>query len=286
MAHTILVTGATGTVGSEVVKALAGSPHRVRVAARGEKAAALQRAGLETVEMDFRRPESVNAALKGVDRAFLLTALTPDMAEVGTLFVAAAKQAGVKHIVRLSGAGAETKAIELARWHRQVEEAMEASGMAYTFVRPTSFMQNYANFLAQSIKSQGAYYLPHGEGKFATVDARDVAAVAAKALSEEGHEGQAYTVTGPAAISDHEVADTLSKVLGRTVTYVDVPEEAAYNSMVGMGMPDVLASAMVELYRIERAGYVSTVSDAVERVAGRPARTFAEFARDYAAAFK
>lgn len=286
MAQTILVTGATGTVGSAVVKALAGTTHRVRVAARGEKAAALQRAGLETVEMDFRRPESIKAALKDVDRAFLLTALTPDMADLGSAFVAAAKQAGVKHIVRLSGAGAETKAIGLARWHRQVEEALEASGMAYTFVRPTSFMQNYANFLAQSIKSQGAYYLPHGNGKVAMVDARDVAAVAAKALAEDGHEGQAYTVTGPVAISDNEVAQVLSDILGRPITYVDVPEEAAHSNMVGMGMPEVLASAMVELYRIERAGYVSTVSPVVELVTGRPARTFAEFAKDYAAAFR
>lgn len=285
MTHTILVTGATGRVGSEVVKALAGSTHRVRIAARGEKAAAMRRAGLETVEMDFRRPESINAALKDVDKAFLLTAVTPDMVELGSAFVAAAKQAGVKQIVKLSGAGAETKASELLRWHRQVEEAIEASGMAYTFVRPTSFMQNYAH-LAQSIKAQGVYYLPHGDAKIAMVDARDVAAVAARALAQDGHEGQAYTVTGPAAISDHEVAEILSGVLGTKVTYVDVPEEAAYSGMVGMGMPEVLASARVELFRMEREGYVGAVSQAVEQVTGRPARAFAEFAKDYAAAFK
>lgn len=285
MSHTILVTGATGRVGSEVVKALAGSTHRVRIAARGEKAAAMRRAGFETVEMDFRSPESINAAMQDVDRAFLLTPVTPEMVELGNAFVAAAKQAGVKRIVRLSGAYAETKANQLARWHRQVEEAIEASGMAYTFVRPTPFMQNYAR-LAQSIKAEGVYHLPHGDAKVAMVDARDVAAVAARALDQDGHEGRAYTVTGPAAISDHEVAEILSGVLGTKVTYLDLPEEAAYRNMLGTGMPEVLASVRVELLRMEREGHVAAVSPAVEQVTGRPARTFAEFAKDYAAVFK
>lgn len=269
-----------------MVKALADSTHRVRVAARGDKVAPLQRAGFETVEMDLRRPESMHAALQGVDRALLLTPNTPDAPELATTFVSAAKQAGVKHVVRLSGAGAETKAIALARWHRQAEEAIKASGMAYTFVRPTSFMQNYANFLSHSIKTQRAYYLPRGNGKVSMVDARDVAAVIAAALTGDGHEGQAYTVTGPGAISDVEVADILSNVVGSKVTYVDVTEEAAYDNMVSLGMPAALANAMVELYRIERAGYVSAVSPAVEMVTGRPARTFTAFANDYAAAFK
>lgn len=246
MAHTILVTGATG----------------------------------------LRQPESVHAALTGVDRAFLLTPNTPDQVELGTAFVGAAKQAGVKHIVKLSAAGADDKAITLGRWHREVEEVIENSGLAYTFVRPTSFMQNYANFMALSIKTEGAYYLPRGDGRVAQVDVRDVAAVAAAALTEDGHAGQAYTVTGPAAISEPEVADILSRVAGRKVTYVDVSEEAAYNSMIGLGMPEELAKAMVELYRVERAGYASTVSPAVEQVSGRPPRAFAQFAQDYAAAFK
>lgn len=286
MAHRILVTGATGTVGSEVLRALSGGEHQVRVAARGEKATDLQAAGYETVEMDFRRPESLVAALQGVDRALLLTPLTPDMVELGKAFVTAAKLAGVKHIVRLSGAGAETKGITLARWHREVEEAIEASGIAYTHVRPTSFMQNYVKYMGHLIKTKGAYYLPHGTGKVSRVDARDVAAVVVAALTKDGHEGQAYALTGPEAISDYDVAEILSSTLGRPVSYVDVPEEAARQSMLEAGMPAVLVDVMVELYRIEREGWVSTVSPVVEQITGRPARTFAAFAQDYATAFK
>ncbi len=225
MANTILVTGATGTVGSFLVRKLgaAGVPARALVRSR-EKAEAVERLGLEAVVGDLDKPETLAPALAGIERVFLLSAPEERQAELQNNLVHAARDAGVRHIVKLSaiGVGGELDAISLGRIHRETEEEIERAGLAHTHLRPNGFMQNSFMFAA-TIKAQGTFYAPFGEAKVSYVDARDVAAVAFHALTADGHEGKAYEITGPQALSYHDMARELSSVLGREVKYVEVP---------------------------------------------------------------
>lgn len=288
MTNTILVLGATGNVGSQVVKQLADAGANVRAAVRSlSKAEALKGDGVSLTEFDTDKPETVEAAFQGVDKVFLLTPLVPNMVALSANLVEAAKKAGVKHIVKSSGMGAEVEpGITLTRWHRQTEKAIEASGIAFTFVRPNGFMQNYANFSGKTIKTQDAFYLPVGDGKVSYIDARDIASVAVVALTQDGHEGKAYEITGPEAISNEEIAEIISQVVGRKINYVDVPEDAARQEMKQSGMPEVLVEATMELYGIYKAGYASEVTPIVEQVTGNKPITFEQFANDSAEAFK
>lgn len=288
MTNTILVLGATGNVGSQVVQQLSGTGANVRAAVRSPgKADALKRDGVALTEFDTNKPETIEAAFQGVDKAFFLTPLVPNMIELSGSLVEAAKKAGVKHIVKSSGMGAEVEpGITLTRWHRATEKTIEASGIAFTFVRPNGFMQNYANFNGKTIKTQNAFYLPMGDGKVSHIDARDIAAVAVAALTQDGHEGKAYEITGPQAISNQEIAEMISQVVGRTINYIDVPEDVARSEMKQSGMPEVIVEANIELYSIYKAGYASEVTPVVEQVTGKKPITFEQFAKDYVEAFK
>jgi uncharacterized protein YbjT (DUF2867 family) len=280
---TILVTGATGNVGSQVVKQLAAHQVNVRAAVRfPSKAQLLKTDHVSLVEFDNDKVETIEKALQGVDKLFLLTPLVPSMVEVSNNLVEAAKKAGVRHIVKSSGMGAESEpGITLTRWHRAAEKAIEASGIAFTFVRPNGFMQNYANFFGQSIKTQNTFYMPMGEGKVSHIDARDIAAVASIALTENGHEGKAYEVTGSEAISNTEIAAIISQIVGRKINYIDVPETAASDEMKQSGMPEAIVEATMELYGIYKAGYASEVTATVEQVTGNKPIKFEQFVKEY-----
>jgi uncharacterized protein YbjT (DUF2867 family) len=288
MTNTILVMGATGNVGSQVVKQLADTGANVRAAVRSpRKAESLKSERVSLTEFDTDKPETIEAAFQGVDKVFLLTPLVPNMVELSANLVEAAKKAGVKHIIKSSGMGAEVEpGITLTRWHREAEKAIEASGIAFTFVRPNGFMQNYANFNGATIKTQNAFYLPVGDGKVSYIDTRDIAAVAVAALTQDGHEGKAYEVTGLEAISNQEIAEIISQVVGRKINYVDVPEDAARSEMKQSGMPDVLIDMTMELYELYKAGYASEVTPTVEQVTAKKPISFVQFANDYAEAFK
>jgi uncharacterized protein YbjT (DUF2867 family) len=288
MTDTILVMGATGNVGSQVVKQLADTGANVRAAVRSpRKAESLKSERVSLTEFDTDKPETIEAAFQGVDKVFLLTPLVPNMVELSANLVAAAKKAGVKHIIKSSGMGAEVEpGITLTRWHREAEKAIEASGIAFTFVRPNGFMQNYANFNGVTIKTQNAFYLPVGDGKVSYIDTRDIAAVAVAALTQDGHEGKAYEVTGLEAISNQEIAEIISQVVSRKINYVDVPEDAARSEMKQSGMPAVLIDMTMELYELYKAGYASEVTPTVEQVTAKKPISFVQFANDYAEAFK
>jgi uncharacterized protein YbjT (DUF2867 family) len=285
MSKPIVVTGATGTVGSRVVEQLAAAGATVRAAMRDPGKIA-PREGVETVAFDLADSESVAPAIQGVDHLFLLTAFVPDMVDMTKTVVVAAREAGVEHIVRLSvlGAGPEAS-ITLARWHTEAEQYLEQSGVGFTHLRPNSFMQNYITFCAQTIKSQDTVFLPHGSGKMSVVDAEDVAAVAVKALLEPGHMGQSYDLTGPAALDNSEVAATLSEVLGRTIHYMDIPDMMVEVGLKSMGTPDVIIGALGELSATNRDSRLAGVHDDVGRLLGRPPRSFGEFARANAEAW-
>lgn len=286
MPKTIFVTGATGTIGSQVVSALSKKPDVVvRAGVRSTaKAAKLKKGNVTPVDFDYERPETF-AALEGVDALFLLTPFTPDQVALGTSLVDAAKKAGVKHIVKLSAIGAEQEpGIQLGRWHRAIEKHIEASGIAWTFLRPNNFMDNFVGFYPPD--KEGVMYLPWGDGACSFIDARDVAAVAATALTESGHDGKAYVLTGPEAFTIGEAAKSIAEVTGRTVKYVDVPEEAAKGAMAGMGMPAWMVDAMMELHAVDKAGHASVVTSVVKETTGQTPRSFSDFARDHAAKWK
>ena len=291
MSNTILVTGATGTVGSEVVKQLSAKGARVRACCHTlSKADKIRGPGVEIVEVDYNKPETVEAAFTGAERLFLLTPLVDDMVEMTAELVAEAKKARVKHIVKVStidvGADAEAK-IPPIQWHRQAEKIVEESGIPYTFLRPTSgWMQNFSNFYVQTIEAQNAIYTSAGEGKQGLVDARDMAAVAVEALTGDGHEGKIYPITGPEAISHNQIAEILSEVLGRKISHVNLSEEDARKGFEEAGLPDWMVNSGIEGDRLTREGRLSAVLPTVEEVTGKKPRSFEQFARDYAEAFR
>jgi (4-alkanoyl-5-oxo-2,5-dihydrofuran-3-yl)methyl phosphate reductase len=281
----ILVTGATGTIGSEVVKQLIEAGEKVRVLVRDPAKAAKFGGRVEVAQGDLEKPETLGPAFAGVDKAFVL-AMGTDLAKLEGNAFEAAKKAGVKHVVKLSAMGADIEpGITLGRWHRESEEKLKATGVAWTILRPGNFASNALGWVG-SIKGQGAAFQPTGEGKVAPIDPRDIAAVAVKVLTSPGHEGQAYTITGPEALSGAEQVAAISAAIGKPLRFIDVPEAAAREGMLKAGMPEGYVGPVLELMALIKAGYAGTVTPTVEQLLGRKPRSFSEWARDNAAAFQ
>ncbi len=282
----ILVTGATGTVGSEVVRALVDRAERVRALVRDpEKAASKLADEVELARGDLADPESLAEAMDDVQRLFLLAPVDERVVELEGKVLDAAKRAGVEHVVRLSVMHVDPNADTVfARVHGQAEEQLKRSGLAWTMLRPTFFMQNLLGSAAM-IKS-GTLYQPAGDGRSGHIDARDIGDVAAAALGTRGHEGKAYRLTGPQDLSFHDIARIVGDVIGKPVAYVDVPRETAKQSMTGAGMPAWQAEAVLELTDLLKAGKLAGVSSDVEQITGHPARSLEQFARDHAGAFR
>lgn len=281
---TILVTGATGSNGKEILSVLAARGVPVRAMVRDKsRAASLAGPGVELVEGDFDAPDSLRAALQGMERAFLLSP-SSERAEAQQLaFVEAATQSGVQHLVKLSQLHAdETSPVRFLRYHAHVEAAIRASGMSYTFLRPNLFMQALLAF-APSIKEKSAIFAPIGNAKVSLVDVRDIAAVAAAALTQEGHEGKTYDLTGPQALSHEEIAGELSGVVGRKISFVDVPPQAMREALSGFKIPAWQADGLIEDYAHYARGEAATIAPGVQDATGQTPRSFETFARDYAA---
>jgi uncharacterized protein YbjT (DUF2867 family) len=287
MPTTILVTGSTGTVGSKVVGALADMPNvSVRAGVRSAaKAQVMRRGNVVPIDFDYGKAETVRAATEGADAVFLLTPFVPNQVELAERLVDAAKTTGVKHLVKLSALGADQEpGIQLGRWHRAAEKYVEASGIAYTFLRPNNFMDNFLQYYPPD--KEGNIYLPWGRGACSFIDARDIAAVAAVVLTTPGHAGKSYELTGPEAVTIAGAAAAIGEAIGRTIRYVDVSETAAREAMFNMKLPAWMIDGMMELHAIDKAGYAAGVTDVVPQLLGRSARRFSEFARDHAAAWK
>ena len=290
----ILITGATGNVGFEIVKQLsapADGNTRLRAAVRSINNTSKvigQRA--ELVEMDYSKAESISKAINGIDKLFLLTPFEPNMVELSSNLISEAEKAGtVKHIVKQSVMGADAEpGIIASRLHRQVEKIIEKSGIPFTFLRPNFFMQNFINFLGNTIRNLNALYLPAGEGKVSFVDVRDIAAVAAKILGQdyEQHKGKSYDITGPEALSYGDAALILSNELGKKITYVNISDEDARNGMRAMGLDKWFIDCMIELYDVSRKGYASDISSAVEDIIGRKSTSFSHFVKESIASFR
>jgi uncharacterized protein YbjT (DUF2867 family) len=282
----IAVTGATGTVGAGLVARLLRRGAKVRALARHASGALAGSPGVDPVDCDLHDPTAVAAGLAGCGALFLLTPLEEAMPALGARVVALAREAGVGRIVRLSAFGAGgNEPNTLGRVHREVERAVEASGAEWTVLRPNSFMQNYATYCAATIRADGVFHMPQGDGAVSVVDARDVAAVAERALLEPRHVGQVYELTGPEALSNARIATELTGALGRPVRYVDVDEAEAAAGLAAAGVPRWLVGVIMELYAMSKAGRASRVSGDVERVLGRPATPFARYSSECAGAY-
>jgi uncharacterized protein YbjT (DUF2867 family) len=287
---TILVTGATGTVGSEVVKQLSAKGEIIRAAARSASDNTFRNLnGVQVVQLDYNNTSTLAAAFKGVDKLFLLTPFQSNIVDLTSNLVSQAKNAGVKYIVKQSAiaAGAEP-GITPGRLHRQAEKIIEESEIPYTLLRPNFFMQNFVNFYSHFIKTQGSFYVPAGDAKVSFVDVRDIAAVAVQVLTSnnDNHEGKAYNITGGEALSYGRAADILSKQIGKKVNYVNVSEEDARKGMKDMGMDEYTINITIELFEFTRAGYVSAISPVTEQTTGNKPISFSQFVSDYAVAFK
>jgi uncharacterized protein YbjT (DUF2867 family) len=275
----ILVIGATGTVGSEVVRQLVATGERPRALVR-DPATAHQRLGdqVEQVVGDLDRPETIAAALAGVDRVFLLTTQSSRQPEWERAVIGAAARTGVGQLVKLSVFRAnEQSPLQVARQHGQAERVLAQSGLAATILRPVFFMQNLL-----AMVHDGAIATAAGDGRVAMVDARDIAAVAVATLTGGGHAGKTYTLTGPEALSFYQVASILSRQTGRPLRHVRVPPDKVRVALQGRGVAAWYADDMAKLHSMLAVGYEEVVTDDIHRVTGRPPRTLAQFAGDHA----
>lgn len=284
MSDLILVTGATGTIGREVVNELAKKSASARAGVR-DKAKALKLFGpaSELVEFDFENANTFSKALDGVRSLFILPPLTPDQIEVVNRLVDAAKNAGVRKIVKLSAIGVDTGlTFAVGDSHAATDRHICESGIAYTILRPNSFMQNFINYFPPR---DGVIYLPWGDGKASFIDTRDIAAVAAEALTSNRHDGKIYTLRGPAALGIADVVRLLSQASGHEIKYIDVPESAARDGMLQAGLPQWQVDALIELHAINKQSLWSAMTSDVQEVTGRSPTSFEQFARDYAVKF-
>jgi len=270
---TILVTGATGNVGSLLIPKLTNLGADVRALIRDDsKAQGLKDAGVEVVVGDLEKPDTLDAAFRGVDKVFLITPPNPNQVIQAENGIQAAKRTGSPVIVRLSAGAVKEMPGALPRFsgqHAEIDGMLKASGLPYNIIRPHFFMQN-TMMAAQSVASEGVVYMAFKDGKVGMVDVRDVADVAVKVLTEDGHEGKTYALTGPASISFHDVAAALSKALGKRVNYVNVPLEAAREGMIGMGLSEWFADAMSEYFQAYNEGFGDFTTTDVEKVTGNP----------------
>ena len=284
----ILVTGASGLVGGEVVRQLSGQNVPVRALVRdpGRAPDLASRPGVQVITGDLGRPETLGPALEDVRQAVLISSSDAGMAEVQNSFIDTAAKAGVGHVIKLSGIipGLDSP-FRFARMHAEIEEHLAASGMTYTMLRAGEFMQAYFRQV-RNITALRELRLPMAGQRIASIDIVDIAAVAVRVLTGTGHENQTYPITGPQALTMTEVAAILSEVTGTAIRYVDVPPEAARQAQLDAGMPRYLADGLAELFAERRAGKESVVSPLTPTLLGRPATSFAEFAARNAAVFR
>ncbi len=284
----ILVTGATGLNGGVLVRLLSdrGVPVRALVRNPTRATALASLPNVEVVEGDMAHPATLAEPLRGVERAMLISSSDPAMLEVQSNFIEAARKAGVRHVVKLSGIMPEVDSpFRFARMHGEAELKLERSGIAFTHLRAGEFMHAYFRQVP-AIVARGTFFLPMEDARIASIDVRDIAEVAAKALTEPGHEGKIYPLTGPEALSMAEVAEKLSTATGKPIRYVNIAPEEARKAQLAAGVPPYTADALAELFAERRKGKESKVWPEIEDILGRRATTFDEFATRHAAIFR
>ncbi|MGC8203108.1 SDR family oxidoreductase [Aliiroseovarius sp. PTFE2010] len=281
----ITVFGATGTTGAPLVDTLLAKGANVRaVTSDPTKLDALKAKGCEAVTANFTDTAALEQACDGAEKIYLVTPAHLDMRQWKANAIEAAKAVGVRHVVMATGLGASPKAgLTFGKWHSENQEQLKESGLDWTFVQPTYFMQNLL-WQADSIAKDGVYHDDLG-GPVAWIDARDIADVAAEALTAPGYESKVLGLTGPEAFAADDIAAILSEVTGRTVTSAPLSADEAKAAMMAGGMQDEVAAAMVELASIAPKGYLAGIETTVSDVLGRPARRLHDFVSENRDAF-
>lgn len=285
MAHPlILVVGSTGTVGSEVVKQLVKAGHAVRALARDPDKAKKLGGAVDIVLGDLAKPETLSAVFSGVDRVFVVAPPAPDIEELEANAFAAAVRAGVKHIVYLSNFGAGKFDGGIWQWHGASEKRLRETGTAWTILRPARFMPEMP-FPWFWNKEEGTLNEPTGGGRITFVDVRDIAAVAVKALTTTGHEGETYELTTGEALTGSEIAAKISRAIGKPARFIDAPPDAARQTMLNIGIPDFIADTVLMYFQTVGEGRWYTTS-AVANLLGRPPRSLDAWFAENAASLK
>jgi len=281
----ILVIGATGNTGGELLKLLTAAKIPTRAFIRNRaKAQELEKMGAEVFLGDLERPTTLDPALEGVEKVFVATTWGSDLPAREHVIFESCRSSRVKQLVKVSVLGAAEEAVSsVGRWHFTAEEDLKNSKLPFTILRPHYFFQNIFNF-TETIRSQKAFYAPMGDGKISAIDVRDIAQVAFTALTQEGHLNKTYNLTGPEALSFHDWAKALSEESGKTVRYVPVEDDEAKQALTEAGLPKTSVRALVALYGEFREGKGEAVTTTVQDVTGKPARKFRDFAKEIAKA--
>jgi uncharacterized protein YbjT (DUF2867 family) len=280
----IVVTGATGTVGRELVAELARRGAKVRALARNPAAAAFP-ATVETLAADLGNPDTLGPALAGAEQVFILATGAARL-EHETSLVAAARRAGAARLVKLSALTVEDDAAGdiITRWHRAAEQTVTGSGLSWTILRPGAFMSNTLSW-AGMIRQQGQVFAPFASIRTAAIDPADVAAAAAAVLLEDGHQEQTYSLTGPEPLSAGDQVRLLGAALGRQIGITEIPAEAARQRMIQAGTPAQVADAVLTTLASAGTGPGARVRPTVHQLTGRPARPYSQWALRHSAAF-
>lgn len=278
----ILITTA-GKVGSEAASLLAQRGTPVRVLVRNiEKAKALVQAQVELVEGDLDDPATIDAALRDVKAVVLVSPAVP-VQELNVIDSAA--RAGVAHVVKITSKASADSPIARRRWQTEIEAGLIASGLGYTLLRNNAYMQNFLA-LAPAIAKTNSFASSVGTGRVGLIDARDVAAVAAEvAAAPAAHVGKTYWPSGPELLSYSDVAAVLTKVLDRPISYRQRTFEEDKQAMIQAGVPEPIAVMNAQAFSLTAEGDAAWITDDVPTLLNRPARSFEQFATDYAAAF-
>jgi len=282
----ILVTGATGTFGGEVAGQLISRniPCRVLIRDAGKISNFCDK--VQVFVGDFSDLAALEAAMVGVHAVFLASFDGSDQAELQNNVLKVARRQGVRHVVRISTVGVnEFKHLPIMSLHFECEQQLERSGLAYTHLRPGWVMQNFLPSSWSGPDSDGKIRLPAGDGRVSFVDARDIAAVGVKALTEPGHDGMAYELTGGEALSHSDVANQLSRASGQSIVYENITPDLYGEELAARGWPEGSVKSILSLFAEIRAGNGSAVSNTVESVLGRKPIRFEQFSNDYAREF-
>src|SRR5215472_17085472 len=281
----ILVTGASGSAGGAVLKEVAKTNKPFRAMYRLREDAARVPANVPTGIADFGDKPSLRRVLEGVDTVYLVCAPVRELVELEGNMLDTCRETGVRHVVLNSALGAGEYPKSFPGWHRRVEDKLKASGLAYTILRPNSFMQNILTYYAASIRSQGAFYAAMGNARTSFIDVRDVAAVAARALTSPGQAGKTYELNGPEALTYAEVAGKITRASGRSVQYVDIPAAQQKQAMLDQGMPDWQVTALLDLQAYYTGGKGGDVDDVVSTILGHAPRNVDQFLAEFADSF-